>query len=222
MDSSGHRERLRQRFMRSPERSLDDYELLELLLFYVFKRSDTKPIAKALLRRFGSLGDVINASASELSTVHGVGPSVILKFKLLRDLYSRLLLPTECEKPIISSWPSVVSYCRWTMAFKRVECWRVLYLDTANKIVLDQLSEEGDADQIFISTTDIAKKALQVSAKAIVLVHNHPVGDASPSDDDINTTKALKDALNLIGITLFDHIIITKDSVYSFKQNEVL
>lgn len=219
----GHRLRLRERFMRSPIRTTSDYEILEMLLFRVFQRKDTKGISKALLKKYGSLIAIFSAEPLDLQTVNGVGQSVIEYFKLLQDTFSRLLLPVKIDKiHVMNSWLAVLNYCQLTMGFKKKEYFRALFLNKKNLLVADELFDSGTVDKVIVYPREIAKQALSYSASAVIIVHNHPSGDAQPSTEDIDITKKISAALNSINITLHDHLIIAQNEHFSFKANGIL
>lgn len=221
--TSGHRARLKKRFVGSQMRSCDEYEILEMILFYSIPRSDTKPIAKELLRRFNSLAGVINASEKDLLEIEGIGASTALLFKLLLDFYSRLFIRVgDKQFDVMNNWVAVVNYCKLTMGFNPRESFRVLYLNKKNQLIKDEIAAEGTVDKIHIYPREIARKALECSASGIVLVHNHPTGDTKPSHEDIVVTKAIVKSLETIGIRLLDHLIIGSNDNYSFKTNRLI
>ncbi len=219
---SGHRKRLKDKFLKVPIRSLEDYEILEMLLFDVFTRRDTRDMAKLLIAKFGSIAGVLNAEPIELKKIEGIGDSATLHFKLLLDLYSRILLPIKTGQQVLSNWHSVINYCNLTMGFKKSECFRVLYLNKKNALIADELSEAGTIDKVQIYPREIAKKAIENSAAAVVLVHNHPSGEAKPSSEDIEMTKAINNALSALSIKIHDHLIVANDSHFSFRANGLL
>lgn len=221
--SQGHRTRLKKRFANSQLRSYDEYEILEMLLFYSLPRVDTKPIAKELLRKFKSLAGVINASEKELLEIDGIGSSTVLLFKLLLDFYSRLFIRVgDKQFDVINNWVAVINYCKLTMGFNPRESFRVLYLNKKNQLIKDEIAAEGTIDKIHIYPREIARKALECSACGVILVHNHPTGDTQPSHEDILVTKAIVRSLETIGVKLLDHLIIGSEDHYSFKTNKLI
>ncbi|MBC7280745.1 DNA repair protein RadC [Hoeflea sp.] len=213
----GHRDRLRQRFRDSGDRALADYELLELLLFRLIPRRDTKPIAKALLARFGSLPEVLGAPTHLLTEVKGVGDSVATDLKLVAAIAHRMLKGDLKGRQVLASWSSVIEYCRAAMAFEAREQFRVLFLDKKNALIADEVQQTGTVDHTPVYPREVVKRALELSATAIILVHNHPSGDPTPSRADIEMTKLIIDTARPLGITVHDHIIIGKDGHASLK-----
>lgn len=213
----GHRDRLRQRFREGGDRALADYELLELLLFRLIPRRDTKPIAKALLARFGSLPEVLGAPTGLLTEVKGVGDSVATDLKLVAAIAHRMLKGELKGRQVLASWSSVIEYCRAAMAFEAREQFRVLFLDKRNALIADEVQQTGTVDHTPVYPREVVKRALELSATAIILVHNHPSGDPTPSRADIEMTKLIIDTARPLGITVHDHIIIGKDGHASLK-----
>lgn len=213
----GHRDRLRQRFRDGGDRALADYELLELLLFRLIPRRDTKPIAKALLSRFGSLAEVLGAPTHLLTEIKGVGDSVATELKLTAAIAHRMLKGELKDRQVLASWTSVIEYCRAAMAFEAREQFRVLFLDKKNALIADEVQQTGTVDHTPVYPREVVKRALELSATAIILVHNHPSGDPTPSRADIEMTKLIIDIARPLGITVHDHIIIGKDGHASLK-----
>ncbi|KJS18721.1 MAG: hypothetical protein VR78_04120 [Hoeflea sp. BRH_c9] len=213
----GHRDRLRQRFRDSGDRALADYELLELLLFRLIPRRDTKPIAKALLARFGSLPEVLGAPTHLLTEVKGVGDSVATDLKLVAAIAHRMLKGELKDRHVLASWTSVIEYCRAAMAFEAREQFRVLFLDKKNALIADEVQQTGTVDHTPVYPREVVKRALELSATALILVHNHPSGDPTPSRADIEMTKLIIDTARPLGITVHDHIIIGRDGHASLK-----
>jgi DNA repair protein RadC len=213
----GHRDRLRQRFREGGDRALADYELLELLLFRLIPRRDTKPIAKALLARFGSLPEVLGAPVQLLTEVKGVGESVATDLKLVAAIAHRMLKGELKGRQVLASWSSVIEYCRAAMAFEAREQFRVLFLDKKNALIADEVQQTGTVDHTPVYPREVVKRALELSATAIILVHNHPSGDPTPSRADIEMTKLIIETARPLGITVHDHIIIGKDGHASLK-----
>jgi DNA repair protein RadC len=181
----GHRERLRDRFREAGTDALSDYELLELLLFRAQPRRDMKPIAKALLEKFGSFAEVISAPEKRLAEVDGIGEASITELKIVQAAASRLVRGQVKKRPVLSSWSAVLDYCRTAQAFADREQFRVLFLDKRNQLIVDELQQVGTVDHTPVYPREVVKRALELSATAMILVHNHPSGDPTPSRADI-------------------------------------
>ncbi|PWW03738.1 DNA repair protein RadC [Hoeflea marina] len=213
----GHRERLRARFRDGGDAALADYELLELLLFRLIPRRDTKPIAKALIARFGSLSEVIGAPVHLLTEVSGVGGNVATDLKLIAAIAHRMLRGDLRGRQVLGSWSSVIDYCRAAMAFEAREQFRILFLDKKNALIADEVQQTGTVDHTPVYPREVVRRALELSATAVILVHNHPSGDPSPSRADIEMTRLIIDTAKPLGITVHDHIIIGRDGHASLK-----
>ena len=213
----GHRDRLRERFVTAGHGALPDYEMLELLLFRLIPRSDTKPVAKALLARFGTLAEVLGAPERLLCEVKGVGPAVALDLKIIAAAAHRMLRSDLKARQTLSSWAQVIDYCRAAMAFEEREQFRILFLDKKNALIADEVQQTGTVDHTPVYPREVVKRALDLSATAIVLVHNHPSGDPTPSRADIDMTKEIVEAGKRLGLTVHDHIIIGKKGHVSMK-----
>jgi DNA repair protein RadC len=213
----GHRERLRDRFREAGSDALSDYELLELLLFRAQPRRDVKPLAKALLEKFGSFAEVISAPETRLAEVKGLGASGITEFKIVQAAASRLLRGAVKKRPALSSWSSVLDYCRGTQAFADREQFRVLFLDKRNQLIADEVQQTGTVDHTPVYPREVVKRALELSASAIILVHNHPSGDPTPSRADIQMTQQIIAVASPLGIAVHDHIIVGKEGHASLK-----
>lgn len=213
----GHRERLRARFREAGSDALTDYEFLELVLFRALPRRDVKPLAKELIAKFGSFAEVVSAPASRLAEVKGLGDSAILELKIVHAAAGRLAHGQVKRRPVLSSWSAVLDYCRTTMAFADKEQLRILFLDKRNQLIADELQQVGTIDHTPVYPREVVKRALELSATAIVLVHNHPSGDPTPSRADIQMTQAIVDIARPLGISLHDHIIVGKEGHVSFK-----
>lgn len=218
----GHRDRLRRRYLESNGKSLADYEFLELLLFRSVPRADTKPLAKALLARFGSLADVFGADIKLLQEVDHCGPAIALDLKIIGQVSERIQRSTLRKRNIFSSWDKVVSYCKAAMAHETKEQFRVLFLDKKNALIKDEVQQTGTIDHTPVYPREVIKRALELSASAIILVHNHPSGDPSPSREDVAMTQKIKEAALALNITLHDHLIIGKYGYTSLKKLELL
>ena len=218
----GHRERLRERFREGGPDALPDYELLEMVLFRAIKRGDTKPVAKALLAKFGSFAEVISATPERLMEVAGVGEGLTTEIKLIRAAALRLMKGQVINRPLLSSWTLILEYCRAAMAFQDKEQFRILFLDRKNQLVADEVQQEGTVDHTPVYTREVVKRALELSASAIVLVHNHPSGDPTPSVADIDMTRKIIDAAAKLGIEVHDHIIVGRTGHTSFKGSKLI
>ena len=214
---SGHRERLRDRFMRGGDKALPDYEMLELVLFNAIARRDTKPLAKELIARFGTFAEVVSAPETRLREIKGVSDRVITELKLVRAAALRLMQGQIMERKVLSSWDQVVAYCRAAMAYEVREQFRILFLDKKNNLIADEMQQQGTVDHTPVYVREVVKRALELSATAIILVHNHPSGDPTPSRADIDMTKMIIDAAKPLGVLVHDHIIVGRDRVASFK-----
>jgi DNA repair protein RadC len=218
----GHRERLRERFREAGDEALSDYELLELVLFRALPRRDVKPLAKTLIATFGSFAEVIAAPQARLSGVKGLGDAAITELKLVQAAASRLIRGEVKKRQVLSSWSSVLDYCRAAQAFADREQFRVLFLDKRNQLIADELQQIGTVDHTPVYPREIVKRALELSATAIILVHNHPSGDPTPSRADIQMTQQIIAVANPLGIAVHDHIIVGKDGHASLKGMKVI
>jgi DNA repair protein RadC len=214
---SGHRQRLKERFVTAGPEALPDYELLELVLFNAIARSDTKPIAKRLIERFGSFAEAINAPPERLREVKGVGDAVIMQLKLVRAAALRLMQGGIMQRPVLTSWTAVLDYCRAAMGFEAREQFRILFLDKKNRLIADEVQQRGTVDHTPVYVREVVKRALELSSSAIILVHNHPSGDPTPSRADIDMTRQIVDAARPLGVTIHDHIIVGRQGHASFK-----
>lgn len=218
----GHRQRLRERFLATGGDGMPDYELLEMLLAQAIPRRDVKPLAKSLLDRFGSFGGVISADDEKLLAVSGMGETSVAALKVVRAAAVRLLQQEVTGRDIISSWDRLIDYCRAAMAHETVEQLRLLFLDKRNVLITDEVQQRGTVDHTPLYIREVVKRALDLSASALIVVHNHPSGDPTPSRGDIDMTNDLKDALDKIGITLHDHVIIGRNGHESFRAKGLL
>lgn len=214
----GHRKRLRERFLKSPE-GMPDYEILEMLLFSASPRRDVKPLAKALLARFGGFGAVISAESEELSRVEGMNEGSIASLKLVREGALRLLKAEAGKKPVIESWVALLDYCRAVMGYEKREQFRVIFLNSKNMLIEDEILQEGTVNHTQVYPREIVRRALELSANSLILLHNHPSGDPSPSKADVEMTRQIIMAAAAVSLKVHDHVIITKDDYYSFKSN---
>jgi len=213
----GHRQRLRERFKSGGPDALPDYELLELVLFRAVPRRDTKELAKRLIARFGRFAEVINAPENRLAEVKDVGDAVITELKIVRAAALRLMRGEIMRKPALSSWSQVLDYCRAAMGFQSREQFRLLFLDKRNQLIADEVQQEGTVDHTPVYVREVVKRALELSASAIVLVHNHPSGDPTPSRADIEMTKQIVEAAKPLGVIVHDHIIVGREGHVSLK-----
>jgi len=213
----GHRERLRRRFREAGPDALPDYELLELILFRAAPRRDTKPLAKALIARFGTFAEAVNAPEELLREVPGIGEAAVTELKLVRAAALRLMRGEVLERPVLSSWAQVLDYCRASMGFESKEQFRILFLDKRNQIIADEVQQTGTVDHTPVYVREVVKRALELSATAIVLVHNHPSGDPTPSRADIEMTRQIVAAAKPLGVLVHDHIIVGKQGHASLR-----
>lgn len=213
----GHRDRLRARFREAGAAALADYELLELVLFRAVPRRDVKPLAKALVERFGSFAEVVAAPAARLAETPGVTPAIVTEFKIIEASAHRLARGQVKRRPVLSSWTAVIDYCRAAMAFADREQVRVLFLDKRNQLIADEVLQTGTVDHAPVYPREVVKRALELSATAIILCHNHPSGDPTPSRADIDMTRKIIDVAKPLGIEVHDHIIVGKDGHASLK-----
>jgi DNA repair protein RadC len=218
----GHRERLRERFRSAGPDALSDYELLEMVLFTAQPRRDMKPIAKSLLRKFGSFAEVVHAPEPLLREVDGVGEASVNQLKLIGAAATRIAKGELRQRTQLSSWENVIDYCRTSMAFADKEQFRLLFLDKRNQLISDEVQQTGTVDHTPVYPREVIKRALELSATAIILVHNHPSGDPSPSQADIAMTKAIIDIAKPLGIAVHDHIIVGKSGHASLKVMKLI
>ncbi|WP_213773816.1 DNA repair protein RadC [Bradyrhizobium sp. dw_78] len=213
----GHRERLRERFRSAGPDALSDYELLEMALFPALPRRDTKPLAKSLLKKFGSFAEVIHAPEARLREVDGIGDASINQIKLIAAAAIRIAKGELQQRTALSSWNDVVDYCRTSMAFADKEQFRILFLDKRNQLISDEVQQVGTVDHTPVYPREVIKRALELSATALILVHNHPSGDPTPSQADIQMTRAIVDIAKPLGISVHDHIIVGRNGHASLK-----
>jgi DNA repair protein RadC len=213
----GHRERLRARFREAGAEALPDYELLELVLFRCLPRRDLKPLAKDLIARFGSFAEVVSAPPARLAEFPGLGEAAITDLKLIQAAAQRLVRGGVQRRPVLSSWSSVLDYCRSAMAFADKEQFRLLFLDKRNQLIADETQQVGTIDHTPVYPREVVKRALELNATALILVHNHPSGDPTPSRADIQMTQQIIEVAAPFGIAVHDHIIVGKEGHASFK-----
>jgi len=219
---TGHRKRLRERFVKSEGRGMADYEILEMLLFSSHPRGDVKPLAKELILKFGNLAKVLAATPEELAKIKGTSFAAISSIKLVREAAIRMLGHEVAEKPIMQSWEAVLDYCRAVMGHNKTEQFRIFFLDKKNKLIADELQQKGTVDHTPVYPREVVKRALELGASSLILIHNHPSGDPTPSKADIEMTSQIKRAATALGISLHDHIIIGSKDHYSFASNGLL
>lgn len=218
----GHRDRLRQRFMQGGADAMEDYELLELLLFLAIPRRDVKPLAKALIGAFGSLSGVLNAGSKELSDFDGLSENTVIAIKSIQAAGHRLLKQEVMNQPILNSWSRLMDYCQATMAHEKNEQFRVLFLNKKNELIADEVQQKGTVDHTPAYPREIVKRALELGATAVILVHNHPSGDPSPSQADIVMTRHISEAAEALDIVVHDHIIVSKRGATSFRTEGLI
>lgn len=217
----GHRDRLRQRFADGPD-ALPDYELLELILFQLLPRRDVKPLAKQMLARFGSFAETIAAPVEQLQDFTGMGEASALALKTIHAAAKRMTQQQIINRCVLGNRSAVEEYCRAQMAYEQKEQFRLLFLNNKNVLIADEVQQIGTVNHTPVYPREVVKRALELSATAIILVHNHPSGDPTPSKDDIEMTKRLRDAGKPVGIAIHDHFIVGKHGLYSFAEQGLL
>lgn len=218
---AGHRDRLRKRFLAGPD-ALPDYEMLELVLQLAIPQRDVKPLAKDLIARFGSFADVISAEPAELMTCDGVKETAATALKVVREAAVRLARAEVLNRPVLANWEALLDYCQASMAFHKTEQFRLLFLDRKNVLIKDELQQRGTVDHTPVYPREVVKRALELQASALIMVHNHPSGDVTPSRADIDMTRQVRDALKVVSVTLHDHLIIGRGGHRSFKATGLL
>jgi len=217
-----HRQRLRARFMAAGGAALADYELLELVLFRAIPRRDVKPLAKRLLVEFGDFNRVISAPPARLTQIQGIGNAVVQELKIVEAAAHRLGQARVLGKNALTSWATLMDYCKTTMAHRETEQFRVLFLDRKNVLIADEPQAKGTVDHVPVYPREVVKRALELNASALILVHNHPSGDPTPSESDVTMTQQIKTAAFALGITLHDHVIIGKAHDFSFRAQGLI
>lgn len=218
----GHRKRVRERFLKSEGKDLHDYEILEIILFSAMPRGDVKPLAKQLIKEFGSFAKVISAPGKDLKKINGIGEAAITAIKVAHETSLRILKEDFSKKTVIASWKSLLDYCRASMSHIKNEQFRIFYLDTKNQLISDEVQQEGTVDQTAVYPREVVKRALELGASAIILAHNHPSEDCTPSKSDIDMTTKIILAAEPLGVTVHDHIIIGGSKHFSFKSNGIM
>lgn len=219
---SGHRKRLRDRFRKGGADALPDYELLELVLFRAIPRRDTKGLAKRLLARFGSFAQVINAPDARLKEVTGVGEAVVTELKVIRAAALRLMQTEISSQPLLSSWTQVLAYLRAAQGYEQREQFRILFLDKKNRLIADEVQGQGTVDHTPVYIREVVKRALELASTAIILVHNHPSGDPTPSHADIDMTRQIINAGKPLGVHVHDHVIVGRGGYASFRALQLI
>lgn len=222
LDGKGHRERLRARFLSAGPEALADHELIEMTLFLALPRRDTKPIARALLARFGSYANVISAPVADLLTVDGLSEAGVSALKLIQAGAQRLIRAEVLHRPVLGNWDRLMEYLQAVLGREKTEQFRVLYLDNRNRLLADVPQAKGTVNHTPVYPREVIKQALELHAIALILVHNHPSGDPSPSDEDIQMTKSIKKAANALSIVLHDHIIVGNGAWFSLRKMGLL
>ena len=213
----GHRERLRERFRKGGAEALGDYELLELILFRALPRRDVKPLAKAMIARFGSFAEALSARPERLREIDGLGEAAIVELKIIEAAAKSLAKAAISKRLTLSSFSAVVDYCRTAMAFLDREEFRVLFLDKKNGLIADEVLGTGTVDHAPVYPREILRRALELGASAPILVHNHPSGDPQPSADDIRLTHQIMEVGKPLNVAVHDHLIVGKQGHVSLK-----
>ncbi|WP_375279610.1 DNA repair protein RadC [Pseudooctadecabacter sp.] len=217
-----HRKRLRHRFLTGGAPAMPDYEILELTLFRCIPRQDVKPLARRLIDTFGDINGVLSAPVGRLERVEGVGPAVALELKVMETMTHRMARARVMQRHVISSWDAVLDYCHTVMAHRDTEQFRILFLDRKNVLIADEQQGEGTVDHVPVYPREVVKRALELNASAMILVHNHPSGDPTPSQEDIDMTHQIEVAANALGITLHDHLVIGRSRELSFRSQGII
>lgn len=217
-----HRKRLRSRFMEGGAGAMPDYELLELVLFRAIPRQDVKPLARLLLDSFGDFNRVVTASPARLLSIKGVGDAVVQELKIIEASAQRMMRSRVMNRAVLTSWDALLDYCHTSMAHRETEQFRILFLDRKNVLIADEEQAKGTVDHVPVYPREVVKRGLELNASALILVHNHPSGDPTPSDADISMTQQIKEAAEVLGILVHDHLIIGKDRELSFRSEGYL
>lgn len=218
----GHRKRLRERFLQGGADALPDYELLELVLYAAIPRGDVKPLAKRLIDRFGGYVPALTASPGELMRVDGVGEAVVVALKTVQAAAARLARQEIMEQPVLNAWHKVIDYCQIAMAREPAEQFRLLFLDRKNKLIADEIQQRGTVDHAPVYPREVIKRALELGASAIILAHNHPSGDPTPSQADIAMTREIVKAGKSLGVAVHDHLVIGRSGHVSFRAEGLM
>lgn len=215
---TGHRARLRERFLTAGPTSVADYEMLELVLFRAIPQRDVKPIAKRLLDRFGDFNGVISANPARLADLPGVGPAIICELKIVEAAAHRLARARVMNKCALSSWSALMEYCKTSMAHRETEQFRILFLDRKNILIADEEQANGTVDHVPVYPREVVRRCIELNASAMILVHNHPSGDPTPSQSDIDMTAQIDQASKALGVVVHDHVIVGKERDTSFRS----
>lgn len=219
----GHRQRLRDKFMNAGRNALADYEIIELILFRTIPKRDVKPLAKRILKHFDNdFNKALTSTAEELQEIPGVGPAVACELKIVEAAAHLLAQSKVMHKEIITSWEDLMTYCETVCAHERIEQFRVLYLDRKNTLIADECQQKGTIDHVPVYPREVVKRGLTLHASALILVHNHPSGDPTPSEADLLVTNQIVDACEVMGMTVHDHVIIGKGDIFSFRSNGLI
>ena len=218
----GHRDRLRQRFMKAGVAGVQDYELMELVLFRAIPRRDVKPLAKELVARFGTFADVLSAPSARLQEVKGISEKVVTELKIVQAAALKLSQENILQKHVLSSWQALIDYCTAATAYEKIEQFRILFLDNKNALIADEKQQTGTVNHTPVYPREVVKRALALDASAIILVHNHPSGDPTPSGADIQMTAQIVQAAKPLGIRVHDHLVIGRGQHYSFRNEGLL
>lgn len=223
LGNEGHRHRVRERFLKGG-RDMADYELLEAYLMIAIPRRDVKPIAKALIAKFGSFADVINAPQSELLEMEGIGENSVFALKMVSAAAVRMSWEQlkGADLPVIGNMDMLIDYCRMSMCYQDVEEFRIIYLNSKNQVVDQEIQQKGTINHVSIHPREVVKAALEKKACAVIMVHNHPTGDATPSKADVEVTKNVKAALESMNIELHDHVVVSRYGYYSFRDGGLI
>jgi len=219
---TGHRKRLRERFLTNGPEALADYEMLEMILFPAKPIGDVKPMAKDLIAKFGSFGKVLFASPIELMRVEGVNEGAVVAIKVAKAAAERLLKEEVCDRPIIKSWTQLLDYCRIHIGSNQNEEFHVLFLNHKLELIADERQQKGTINHTPVYPREVVKRALELAASSLILVHNHPSGDVNPSKSDLDVTKQIIDAARPLGIEIHDHLIIGSKKHFSFKSKGLI
>ncbi len=224
VSSEGHRQRIREKFLKNGGSALADYELMEAYLTIAIPRRDVKPLAKLLIAKFGSFAEVISAPNEELLEVDGVGENTLFALKMVREAAERMSWEVlkNADAPVISNMDALIDYCRMSMAYQEVEEFRLIYLNAKNMVIAEETQQRGTINHVSIHPREVVRAALDKKASAVIMVHNHPTGDTTPSRADIDVTKKVKEALNAMNIELHDHVIVSKFGYYSFRDGGLI
>lgn len=218
----GHRQRLRERFLKGGAAALADYELLEMILFSAHPRGDVKPLAKQLLAKFGSFAKVVRADTTQLQQVDGVSEAVVAALKVVQASSELMLREEVGSKPIIQSWNALLDYCRLSLGHKKEEEFHVLFLNHKYGLLADEMQQRGTINHTPVYPREVVKRALELGAAGMILVHNHPTGDVTPSKADIDMTKQIIEAAKPLGISVHDHLVVGAKEHFSFKSHGLL